>query len=173
MMRYLLVVIALVGIGTTARAGGPPPLYVVVDKVVLEPSVDAPERIRIEGSFVRVQTPERYEYGKPVSGYIYLSLEAGKEKECRAEWAKWQKAAGTGKVVNVGSCGQAGTFLATPIHKLSEPVNKPDAAYSTGQLGVFGNVYAEGGLARQAPVQELLDFVKAREQSGAAAGARP
>ena len=37
--------------------------------------------------------------------------------ESRAEWAKWQKAAGTGKAVAVGSCRRAGTLLTVKIRK--------------------------------------------------------
>ena len=149
--------------GTAVQAGGPPPVYVVVDKVVLEPSADAPERIRIEGSFVRLENLQRYEYGKPVQGYVYLSLEAGKEKECRAEWAKWQKAAGTGKAVAVGACHEAGCLLTTKIHKMDEKVDKPDAVYTTGHLGTIGQLYADGDWQRELPVRDLLAFVKARK----------
>src|SRR5688572_10102612 len=107
MTRYLMVAAALVAFGAAAWAGGPPPVYVVVDNVTLEPS-GFPERIRIEGCFVRLEKGERSSYGKPVEGYVYLSIQPGKEAECRAEWARWQKAAGTGKAVAVGSCGDGG-----------------------------------------------------------------
>ena len=63
---------------------------------------------------------ERYEYGKPIHGYMYLSVEKGKEKQTRAEWTVWQKAAGTDKVVSFGSCRDAGTLLTAPIHKVGE-----------------------------------------------------
>ena len=121
MARYLAVAVLALAFGSRAWAGGPPPVYVVVDKVVLEPNADAPERIRIEGCFVR-QTEELLRemkekglpwestYSKPVEGYVYMSIEPGKEKECRAEWAKWQKAAGTGKVVSVGACVMGGSL---------------------------------------------------------------
>ena len=167
MRRYLVTVVSTIVLAATARAGGPPPVYVVVDKVVLEPSGNAPERIRIEGSFVRLESRQRYEYGKPVRGFVYLGLEPGKEKECRAEWAKWQKAAGTGKVVNVGSCGDGGTFLTTRIHKPDETVTKPDAIYSTERLGAWGTLYADGNLEREPPVRDLLAFVKARNHAAA------
>src|SRR5262245_66077890 len=106
--KLILVAAAVVGFGATARAGGPPPVYVVVEKVTLEPSADAPERIKIHGSFVRLEDVNNYKYGKPVEGYVYLSIEPGKAAECKAEWAKWQKAAGTGKAVALGSCGRDG-----------------------------------------------------------------
>ena len=163
MTRYLVTAVAMVVFCATAWAGGPPPVYVVVDKVVLEPNVDAPERIRIEGSFVRLENVRQYEYGKPVHGFMYLSLEPGKEKDCRAEWAKWQKAAGTGKAVNVGTCHDGGTFLTTKIHKLDEKVDKPDAIYTTERLGAWGTLYADGDLTREPPVRDLIAFAKARK----------
>jgi hypothetical protein len=163
MTRYLAIAVTLIAFAAPAWAGGPPPVYVVVDKVVLEPSADAPERIRIEGSFVRLENVQRYEYGKPVHGFIYLSIEPGKEKDCRAEWAKWQKAAGTGKAVNVGSCHEAGTFLTVKIHKLDEKVAKPDAVYTSERLGTWGTLYAEGDMLREPPVRDLLAFANARK----------
>lgn len=170
MMRYLMVAVALVVFGTAAWAGGPPPVYVVVDKVTLEPS-ESPNRIRIEGCFVRLEKGERSGYGKPVEGYVDLSIQPGKEAECRAEWAKWQKAAGTGKAVAVGSCGDGGALLSVKIRKSGETSDKPDAVYQVGKLERWGGLYADGDLARQSPVTDLLAFAKAREK-GQDAGRR-
>src|SRR5215467_8838263 len=128
MARYLAVAVLALAFGSGARAGGPPPVYVVVDRVVLEPNADAPERIRIEGCFVRQSEdllremkekdlPWERAYGKPVEGYVYMSIEPGKENECRAEWARWQKAAGTGKPVAVGACVLGGSLLTVKIRK--------------------------------------------------------
>ena len=170
MTRYLMVTAALVAFGASAWAGGPPPVYVVVDKVTLEPS-ESPDRIRIEGCFVRLEKGERSNYGKPVEGYVYLSVRPGKEAECRAEWAKWQKAAGTGKVVAVGSCDDGGAFLSVKIRKSGETADKPDAVYQVDRLERWGGLYADGDLARQTPVTDLLAFAKAREK-GKDAGRR-
>jgi hypothetical protein len=163
MARYLTIALAVLVTSAVAWAGGPPPMYVVVDKVVLEPSADAAERIRIEGSFVRLENIKRYEYGKPIHGYVYMSIENGKETECTTEWAKWQKAAGTGKVVSVGSCGEAGSLLTVKIHQPAEKADRPDAAYVSGVLGRFGSVYADGDFAQEHPVTDLLTFVKERK----------
>ena len=180
MTRFLAVTVLVLAFGSGVWAGGPPPVFVVVDKVVLEPSADAPERIRIEGCFAR-QTEELLRemkekgipwastYAKPVEGYVYMSIEPGKEKDCRAEWAKWQKAAGTGKVVAVGSCVMAGSLRDVKIRKLDEKATRPDAVYATDYLEASGQVYVEGdsetfGL-RFAPVKDLLAFAKAREKT--------
>lgn len=165
MTRYLMTAAALVLFGAPARAGGPPPVYVVVDKVTVEPGTGAAERIKIEGCFVRlVENDRRYEYGKPVEGFVSLSVAPGKEKECRAEWAKWQTAAGTGKAVAVGTCHDAGPFLTVTIRKPGEPADKPDAVYAPERLELWGGLYASGDLARQSPVTDLIAFAKAREK---------
>jgi hypothetical protein len=164
MTRFLMVAVLALVFEASAWAGGLPPVYVVVDKVVLEPNADAPERIRIEGSFVRFEKDKEYVYCKPVEGYVYLSLKPGKEKECREEWTKWQKAAGTGKVVGVGSSLKAGSFLTVKIRKLDEKTDRPDAAYTTDLLGHFGNMYTEGEWELESPVSDLLAFTKARKQ---------
>lgn len=157
MKRCLMVVVAVVAFGASALAGGPPPVYVVADKVTLEPGG---ERIRIEGSFVRLENGRDYKYGKPVQGSVYLSIAPGKEKECRAEWEKWEKAAGTGKVVAVGSCGEAGALLAVKIRTPAERADQPDATYTPGHLGRFGSLYADGHWLRESPVTDLLAFAK-------------
>lgn len=181
MARYLAVAVFVLALGTGAWAGGPPPVYVVVDKVVLEPSADAPERIRIEGCFVRqtqdllrqVQQgglPWEKTYTKPGEGYVYMSIEPGKEKECRAEWAKWQKAAGTGKVVAVGACVVAGSLRDVKIHKLDEKTTRPDAVYTTDYLEAGGQSYVDEDRndtfgIRFEPVKELVTFAKTRQKT--------
>jgi hypothetical protein len=98
-----------------------------------------------------------------------MSIEPGKEKECRGEWAKWQKAAGTGKVVSVGACVHAGSLLTVKIHKPDEKTTRPDAVYTTDYLEAGGQHYVEYdgdtfGL-RFAPIKALLAFAKARQRT--------
>jgi hypothetical protein len=182
MGRYLAVAVLALTFGSGAWAGGPPPVYVVVDKVVLEPNADAPERIRIEGCFVR-QTDELLRevrengrewestYSKPVEGYVYMSIEPGQEKECRAEWTKWQKAAGTGKVVAVGGCVVGGSLRTVKIRELNEKTTRPDAVYTTDYLEAGGQSYVEDNGERAtfglrfAPVKAVLAFAKARQKT--------
>jgi hypothetical protein len=173
MTRYLMTAAAVVGLVAAARAGGPPPVYVVVDKVTLEPSADAPERIKIRGSFVRVKDVRSYEYGKPAEGYVYLGLGAGKEAETRAEWEKWRKAAGTGKVVAVGSCGEAGSLLTVTIRKSDERPARPDATYTPGHLGARGDLYVGRDGEREPAVRDLLAFVKGRPGTRTVSGQTP
>jgi len=165
--------LALLVIAASARAGGPPPVYVVVDKVVLEPKGDAPDRVQIWGSFTRIENRSYDHYSKPVYGYVSLNIDLAKDAECRAEWTKWQQAAGNGKAVAVGSCGEAGAFLNVAIHQPEEKQNKPDAVYVPGQLERFGDMYARGEYDQTPHVKELLSFAKQhRDEAQAASGAR-
>ena len=145
-------------------------MYVVVEKVVLGPGADAPTRIQIWGSFVRLENEREYRYGKPVEGFVDLEIDPRKAAETRAEWAKWQKAAGTGKVVAVGSCHEAGSLMTVSIRKPGERPERPDATYTPDYLERFGQMYVNGHLEREAPVRDLLAFVKERAATRAAAG---
>jgi hypothetical protein len=53
-----------------ASGGGPPPVCMAVDKVVVEPNDAAPTRIRIWGTFIFLDD-SRTTYGAPVRGYLY------------------------------------------------------------------------------------------------------
>src|SRR5438552_16589445 len=72
-----------------ARAGGPPPVCMVIDKLVFEPNEEAPARMQIWGTFSFLK--EKTNYGKPVQGYLYYTLANGKEEQCRKEWGRLKK----------------------------------------------------------------------------------
>jgi hypothetical protein len=163
MTRWFFALLAAAATLGAARAGGPPPVYVVVDTVTLEPTAGAPDRIKISGSFVRLDDVKKYEYGKPVEGYVYLSLPATDAAKARAEWETWRKAAGNGKVVGVGSCGEAGAFLTVSIHKSTEKTAQPDLAYTPGIL----DRWPERDVQQLEPARALLAFVKARKVASA------
>jgi hypothetical protein len=150
MKKMLLAAIALVLASLPAMAGGPPPMYVVVQKVVLEPNDKNPKAIQIWGWFTRTENARSFEFTKPAYGFIHLG------KGCETDAAIWKKSAGSGKAVAVGSCGDAGTFLSVPIHSASAKPKAPDADYSKECLGRIGSVYAENGLEKQAEVKALL-----------------
>jgi hypothetical protein len=96
----LVIVMAL---STQAQAGGPPPVCMVVDKVVLEPDEKAPTRIQIWGTFIFCKNNASYD--RPVSGYLYYKAGSGKEEVCRKQWAKLQKLAADKHIVAFGFCG--------------------------------------------------------------------
>jgi hypothetical protein len=106
---------------TAAWAGGYPPVCMAVDRVVLEPSREAPTRIQIWGKFYFLKEPTAY--GSPVSGYLYYTVEKGKEDECRKDWAKLRELVAAKRLIAFGSCGQ-------PKHgevRLRKPTDKPDS----------------------------------------------
>src|SRR4030095_1664470 len=62
----------------TARASDPIGIYALVDKVVLEPSESAPERIQIWGAFAFAVGYD-YAYEKPKRGFLYYTLNPDKK----------------------------------------------------------------------------------------------
>ena len=88
----------------SAVAGGPPPICMAVDRIVFEPNEKEPTRVQIWGSFVLCK--DNSTYGKPIAGYLYYTVEPGKEVECRREWTKLQKLVADKHIVGLGNCGQ-------------------------------------------------------------------
>jgi hypothetical protein len=118
----LALALALVAAGA-ARASDPVGGYLIVDKVVLEPSKD-PTTIQIWGSFALASRRGGNEYASPQRGYLYFKAASGKEAVCRKEWADLKKAAGTGEVIGFGTSyylKAQGT-----IRKASQKPEKPD-----------------------------------------------
>jgi hypothetical protein len=88
----------------TVRASDPVGIYAIVEKVVLEPSGAAPQRVQIWGAFaVADQTRRGDHYLPPARGYLYYTLKPGEEAACRAEWSDLKALAGTGRAVGFGS----------------------------------------------------------------------
>ena len=104
-LRPALVAVLVAAFGAApAFAGGRPVMYVVVDRVETTQDQSSISMIRIWGSFTRAKNPtlQFADFSKPIDGYIQFGR--GSDKEA----PKWQKAAGTGKAVLVGSCRGAG-----------------------------------------------------------------
>ena len=99
------VVLAITLCPGVVTASGPIGVYALVNKVVLEPSADKPERIRISGVFIAaVETPDNSTvYSAPQRGYLYFELPKGNEELARREWADLKSVAGTRQVVGFGS----------------------------------------------------------------------
>src|SRR6516162_10089380 len=95
----------------TASASDPTGIYARIDKVVLEPSAEAPERIQVWGTFALAEGRGGDSYSKPVRGYLYYSLVKGKEDMCRKEWADLNKVAGKDQCVAFGSRYRPGGTL--------------------------------------------------------------
>ncbi|HUR55620.1 MAG TPA: hypothetical protein VMZ71_15900 [Gemmataceae bacterium] len=157
MTRFMLAVAAVVCAVGTAWAGGPPPMYVVADKVTIDTA--APERVTITGTFIRLKEGPGRDYGAPVEGSITLALDEAKAAECRAEWKKWEKAAGTGRAVAVGMCELGGSLLTAKITKPGDTAPAEKVVYTPGHLGTVEKQEWED----QPPVKALLAHVKAKK----------
>jgi len=102
-------------------------IYAMIDRVILEPSEAAPERIQIWGAFAMSQPEDRNNYMPPERGYLYYSLVAGKESVCRAEWADFKAIAGTGQVIGFGARDNPKGRLRKAAEKAASPSPYPVA----------------------------------------------
>lgn len=144
----LALAVALVA-GGAARASGPLGGYMIVDKVVLEPS-DSPTTIQIWGSFVLATQPGGRSYSDPVRGYLYYLALLGKEDVCRKEWNDLKKAAGTAQVLGFGSSDDP-----KKLGKVRKASEKPDSPDPYPLANGLVNVTEE---TDNAPVRNLLSF---------------
>jgi hypothetical protein len=69
-------------------------VYAVVDKVVLEPSDTAPQRVQIWGAFALSDGQRGSNYKPAEKGYMYFTCEPGRESICRNEWTDIKSVAG-------------------------------------------------------------------------------
>jgi hypothetical protein len=120
----LLTAVALLAVGGAARASDPVGIYGLVEKVVLEPNADKPERAQVWGAFRLAKARAGGdEYEKPVYGYLYYALADGKADDCRREWADLKSVAGTGQAIAfAGRYDKKGT-----VRPAAAKPDKPDA----------------------------------------------
>lgn len=138
----LLAAAALLALGGAARASDPVGIYGLVDKVVLEPSEDKPERAQVWGVFRLAKEKSGDDYLEPVYGYLYYTAVSGKEESCRREWADLKRVAGTGDAVAF-----AGRYQALgKVRKAAEKPEKPDAYPIAGGLH---RLKAESGIGKE------------------------
>lgn len=100
----------------TARASDPAGVYARVDRVGMEPNEQTPERIKIWGAFA-VASGRGDSYQAPECGYLYFQIVAGQERQCRAEWADFERVAGKGQCVAFGNrYGNKFTIRTVPVN---------------------------------------------------------
>jgi hypothetical protein len=104
-----------------AKAGGPPPVCMAIDKVVFEPDEAAAAAVQIWGTFIFLHENKKA-YGPPVRGYLYYALVPGKEDACRREWTNLKKLADAGQIVSYGICNEPRVS-----GQLRKPTEKPHA----------------------------------------------
>jgi hypothetical protein len=86
---------------SSAVASDPVGVYAFIDKVVLEPNEQKPERIQIWGGFALAEG-YGYTYAPAKRGYLYYSIKPGDEETVRKEWADLKSLAGTDQFVAFG-----------------------------------------------------------------------
>jgi hypothetical protein len=123
-----------------ARAGGPPPVCMAIDKLVFEPNEESPARVQIWGTFSFLK--EKTAYSKPVQGYLYYTLASGKEEQCRKEWATLKQLVADKHVVAFGICGspRVDGHLRKSMEKPHAPVVFPlsEQGFSNGDSWARG-----------------------------------
>jgi hypothetical protein len=94
--------LASVALASTAQASDPVGLYGIIDRVVLEPSDEKPERVQLWGSF-SLSEGRGNTYAAPVAGYLYYTLNPQKPDAARKEWTDLKALAGKVEVIGFAS----------------------------------------------------------------------
>ena len=114
-------------------------IYGIVERVVLEPNDQNPQRIQLWGAFATNRTVEM-----PSKGYMYFTLPSSQQSTVLKEWADFKSTAGTGRVVSFGASffggltqAQADAYHASlgRIRPASEKPQSPDVY--TLNAGIF------------------------------------
>ena len=120
-------------------------VYARIDKVVLEPTADAPQRVQIWGVFAMAKPNDVNDYLPPARGYLYFAL-AANPQAAQKEWADLQSVAGTSQIVGFGSRWD----LKARVRTSDEKPDKADPyALGIGVTKIRRTDYA--------PVKALLD----------------
>jgi hypothetical protein len=105
-MRFcvrLAVILAVLTCGSViAHASDPMGVYAIIDKVVLEPNADKPERIQVSGVFMIAKEQHGDNYEGPQRGYFYFKL-GNRPDQALKEWNDLKSVAGKHGVVGFGS----------------------------------------------------------------------
>lgn len=110
----LIALILMIGVMELAASGNVS-IYAMIEKVVLEPNDQVPERIQIWGAFTLADGGNSAATLTPQRGYLYFSLPpfARNYPDVQAalkEWSDLKSVAGTGQAVAFGSLSYIGAF---------------------------------------------------------------
>jgi hypothetical protein len=110
--RTVLAVVGLLVGAAHLTASGPMGIYGIVEKVVIEPSETAPERIQVWGAFAYLDGMDGR--GLTVSaakrGYLYFRMDTSQADTIKKEWADLKTVAGTGQAIAFGQWFYIGGF---------------------------------------------------------------
>ena len=165
-MKPTFVMIVLLAAGAVAHASDRIGVYARVDKVVLEPDAQAPQRVQVWGVFAIADSRDPNAYRPPARGYLYYTLpparsgvegpalsrvEGSKAALAIKEWADLASVAGTGRIVAFGS-RWSNPPVQVRVRKADERPESPDV-YAT-DIGMR-KIDARSGYA---PVRSIADF---------------
>jgi hypothetical protein len=120
--RFMPLLAVTFGLGI-ANASGPIAVYALIDKVVLEPSADKPDHIRISGVFITAGDRQHADvYSAPQRGVLYLTLPERNRDLALREWNDLKTIAGSHQVIGVGSSW----FSSVRVRKSEEDAKSPD-----------------------------------------------
>jgi len=120
----LLALLVLASGAVTALASDPVGIYAYVDRVVLEPSDNAPERIQVWGGFALADgSGDKYKAAQ--RGYMYFKVKPGKDTVCQNEWADLKAIAGTDKIVAFGQRYASNGVIRIATAKVENPDTYP------------------------------------------------
>jgi hypothetical protein len=113
---------------STAWASDPAGVYARIDRISLEPNDQNPERIKIWGAFC-LAAGRGDSYRDPECGYLYFQIMPGQERQCRAEWADFERVAGKGQCVAFGNrYGNKFTIRTVSLSASKSSANEKDIA---------------------------------------------
>lgn len=148
----LVVLGACIALSAVLRASDMVGVYAVIDKVTVEPSENAPQRIQVWGAFSFADTKNGSAYGPIERGYLYYSCPSGQESVCRNEWSDLRSVAGKGTAVGFGN-----RYKPTGrVHKADEKASTPDP-YPI-QMGV---IRVENPSDRGSDTMKVIEGLKA------------
>jgi len=151
-LTAVVVVSAILLIPSQSLASEMVGIFALIDRVVMEPDTQAPERIQLWGVFSTDRNTTN-----PTKGYMYYKLPSSQVETARKEWADLKRSAGTGKVLSFGSRfftvpGEADKYYATLARvRLAEekPKNPDDYPLNFGVAPVTNPVIVEAFLKIQ------------------------
>jgi hypothetical protein len=143
----LLTLTCLLAVAVPARASDRVAVYARVDKVVLEPSPEAPNTIQIWGVFSVAKPNDVNDYEPPARGYLYFELSGNRDAALK-EWADLRAVAGTSDIVSFGNRFE----LRAKVRKAADrPANPQPYVVSMGMTKVHSKT-------DYAPVHALIAF---------------
>ena len=146
-MRLLAATTLVLAGLVVVHASDPIGVYGRVDKVLMEPTDQAPQRVQVWGVFSIAVPTNPNDYQAPARGYLYFTLPSNSQLAIK-EWADLKAVAGTGQIVAFGTRWEQRT-------RLRKPDERPEAPDTYAMN--FG-VRKVNGRTDYSPIRALMDF---------------